>query len=453
MEENQFRSLEKLVLRLPRSDSQFALPIPLGNDDKDFTIAIPIQQLQLFLSIRDEGGKDNEFSEERLLNLSSSPKNRFIGSFEASILLIVPGIDSNSVRSEHEFDDVRCLLCFMCRRAYLSVTLRLKTRKLPSGMHWDCKPLLRFMAPDSDYAISRRLLPVEKPESTSPFIFTLDAISNVVSVLCGTANRDPLSNRLVANERKAGLVILAGATKCCKTEIAKGLCLKYLYLLTENDRPPKHFITFEDPIEQWGFTDQQGQVNLTPIESTRFGVWFTPRERRRDAVTLKQACFDALRQTPACFFIGEIRDPSEWSAVTDLAASGHLVVTTTHAGSLTETFTRLFGSTKSRTAATRALIANALLGVLHVKGSLTVQGYSQQPQVFGSFWRSTTQSVATLISDGISSICPDGENVLGRYAFASLVRAEQARLGEPDRSPEGWASAFSWAANEDLLEG
>lgn len=277
----------------------------------------------------------------------------------------------------------------------------------------------------------------------------------------------------------SGLLVFSGATNCMKSLVSKGLVLKYMLGTGITDeRKMKHLVTFEDPIEDWKFVTKEEihdsaeppvrevlkTVNLKPDLATQFGIWFTPRCREVDTPSLEAAVNDALRQTPACFFIGEVRQDREWEHALKLAATGHLVVVTTHAGSLAETFTRLFRALAADDEAARAMVVNSLRGVVHLKRSEDLD-QNIGGQVFPSIWTRTIESIATLISDGIASVIPDADNVWGRRSIAQLVlrrqmdceyrRLWQFQYPVPAEIPSSLdleSPALRWAATNDVVE-
>lgn len=93
-------------------------------------------------------------------------------------------------------------------------------------------------------------------------------------------------------------------------------------------------MTFEDPIETplWSL----GQVLKWRKCLVSLPIDYTPRGKETDAKSLRDVLSAALRQTPAAVYVGETRSLSDWRELLDFAATGHLIVTTSHAGSLTE---------------------------------------------------------------------------------------------------------------------
>src|SRR6185295_810970 len=103
-----------------------------------------------------------------------------------------------------------------------------------------------------------------------------------------------------------------------------------------------HLITFEDPIETYyaaeAYTPHglHAQMSVEMAASREEGD-YTPRQQKLDAGSLKEALHEALRQTPKVLFVGETREKEDWQELIHFAGTGHLVITTAHAGSLLDT--------------------------------------------------------------------------------------------------------------------
>ena len=109
---------------------------------------------------------------------------------------------------------------------------------------------------------------------------------------------------------KRGLILMVGATGSGKsTTLAAMLELR-------NRSLPGHILTIEEPIE-FLFQSKKCVVNL--------------REIGRDTESLQVALRNALRQSPDCIMIGEIRDRETMTAALSYALSGHLVLASMHA--------------------------------------------------------------------------------------------------------------------------
>ena len=123
-----------------------------------------------------------------------------------------------------------------------------------------------------------------------------------------TLNVPEMLGELVLEKR--GLILMVGATGSGKsTTLAAMLELR-------NRTLPGHILTIEEPIE-FLFQSKKCVVNQ--------------REVGRDTESLQIALKNALRQSPDCILIGEIRDRETMSAALSYALSGHLVLATLHA--------------------------------------------------------------------------------------------------------------------------
>jgi hypothetical protein len=232
----------------------------------------------------------------------------------------------------------------------------------------------------------------------------------------------------------AGLILLAGTTKSGKSEVARAIALesiRYLIkdrissegLLNKKRRLP-HLVTFEDPIEKWRIylnpSDKEGTSLLWDeskaakykIPSLDYGFCFTPRQKGVDVLTLADALLDAKRQTPSCFYVGEVRNARDWREILEFAGSGHLVIATTHAGSLTEMIARVLKAVGAITPAARRAACSQLLACLHLElpkiddtGALLMS-----PAV----WVRTGKTLSALVGDGLSSIIPNDKDILSR---------------------------------------
>jgi hypothetical protein len=223
--------------------------------------------------------------------------------------------------------------------------------------------------------------------------------------------------RTNSKEHAHGLLVVTGSTNSAKSEIARGMIFKYLTNKARGGRIP-HLVTFEDPIES-GYVEPRkpelsDQANVAvEMPSTKLSeaIDYTPREKEKDASLLTKALQDALRQTPAVFFVGETRKKKEWERLLDFAATGHLIVTTAHAASLVEAMHKIFEAREAKTAADRGEIANKLLAVIHL-GSDTIPIITKDGEVeatsalFPTVWRRTPRGVAALTCDGLASLLP-----------------------------------------------
>lgn len=232
-------------------------------------------------------------------------------------------------------------------------------------------------------------------------------------------------------EQMHGAILIAGRTKSAKSLITRALIHHfvsqidtYRFLHDHHGRNP-HLVTCEDPIE----------ASFYPTKhSLERPVDYTPRDKTEgDYHSLKEAFEDALRQTPACMFIGEVRDRADLEEVINFGGTGHLVVATLHAGSLHDIFTKVFEATDVKNSAARGLVGNRVLAAIHLK-QLIVDGKkrgSTRQVVVPTVWRRTAASTAALVASGIGSLTPnlsESHACLGRQFFArKLLRGSGDR--------------------------
>ena len=118
----------------------------------------------------------------------------------------------------------------------------------------------------------------------------------------------PVLSSLVVERR--GLILVVGATGTGKSTTMASM------LEWRNQQVTGHILTIEDPIE-FLFSNKCSIVNQ--------------REVGRDTASLNVALRNALRQSPDCIMIGEIRDRETMTAAISYALSGHLIIATLHA--------------------------------------------------------------------------------------------------------------------------
>jgi twitching motility protein PilU len=120
--------------------------------------------------------------------------------------------------------------------------------------------------------------------------------------------------------QKRGLMLVVGSTGSGKSTTIASM------LDHRNETISGHILTLEDPIE-FLFRNKKSIVNQ--------------REIGNDSVSLAVALKNALRQSPDCILIGEIRDKETMSAAISYSQSGHLVVATLHANNSYQALNRI----------------------------------------------------------------------------------------------------------------
>src|SRR5260221_2149059 len=107
--------------------------------------------------------------------------------------------------------------------------------------------------------------------------------------------------------QKRGLILMVGATGCGKSTSLAAM-LDY-----RNGMKSGHILTLEDPVE-FIFTNKKSIVNQ--------------REVGTDTKAFEVALKNALRQSPDCILICEIRDKQTMAMALAYAQSGHLCLAT-----------------------------------------------------------------------------------------------------------------------------
>jgi Tfp pilus assembly pilus retraction ATPase PilT len=159
----------------------------------------------------------------------------------------------------------------------------------------------------------------------------------------------PIVTHLAKLASRKGLIILAGATGQGKTTTAYSILNAYLHSFGNIA------VTIEDPPEMMlngprGKFGHCFQLKLGPDES--FG----------------DALERAMRYTPKYILLGEIRRAHDASQALRAAISGHLVLTTIHAGNVIEAINSLLTLTAradDNIGFAREQLANGLAGVIH----------------------------------------------------------------------------------------
>jgi len=144
--------------------------------------------------------------------------------------------------------------------------------------------------------------------------------------------------------KEQGLLIVTGPTGHGKSTTIAAL-IEYI-----NNQFARHIVTVEDPVE-YVFKNKKSIISQ--------------REYGTDTLSFSRALRSALREDPDVVFVGEMRDIDTFEAVLTIAETGHLVLTTLHTNSASQTPQRIIDIfPKNQQIQVRQQLANVLSGVV-----------------------------------------------------------------------------------------
>jgi twitching motility protein PilT len=145
-------------------------------------------------------------------------------------------------------------------------------------------------------------------------------------------------------EASQGFVIITGPTGHGKSTTLAAL-INHI-----NKEKFKHIITIEDPIE-YVFEEERSLIDQ--------------REIHQDALSFPRALKSVFRQDPDVIMVGEMRDPVTIGTAITAAETGHLVFSTLHTNSASQTIHRIIDTFASEQQnQIRAQLSSAILGVV-----------------------------------------------------------------------------------------
>lgn len=148
-------------------------------------------------------------------------------------------------------------------------------------------------------------------------------------------------------ELPGGLVLITGPTGSGKSTTLAALIRRI------TTTRPCHVVTIEDPIE-FLFTDNKATVSQ--------------REVGTDTPSFKEALRNTMRQDPDVIMVGEMRDLDTVATVITAAETGHLVFSTLHTNSASQTIDRIIDSFPAdQQAQIRSQLALVLKAVVSMK--------------------------------------------------------------------------------------
>ncbi|HEX3526299.1 MAG TPA: PilT/PilU family type 4a pilus ATPase [Thermoanaerobaculia bacterium] len=195
-----------------------------------------------------------------------------------------------------------------------------------------------------------------------------------------------------------GLVLITGATGSGKSTTLAAL-IRYI-----SSRRPVHVITIEDPME-FLFMDDMASISQ--------------REVGTDTGGFSEALRNAMRQDPDVIMVGEMRDPETVSTVITAAETGHLVFSTLHTNSATQTVDRILDTFPAdQQTQVKAQLGQVLKGVVAMK---LVERRDGSGLVAALEIMRGSPKVAKMIEKGeTSQLLEEVESSVGYYRMQSM---------------------------------
>jgi len=168
----------------------------------------------------------------------------------------------------------------------------------------------------------------EQRFGTNGVQITLRALPNTTPTLDDVGLEEELRDRL---EPASGIIVVAGATGHGKSTTMAAMTRCHL----ENRERSRKIIDLQAPIE-YTFRDINTDAAdvASFISQSEIGVG-------RNIPTFAEGVRAAMRRAPAVINVGESRDRESMEACIEACLTGHLVNTTTHAGSIAEALKRM----------------------------------------------------------------------------------------------------------------
>lgn len=233
-------------------------------------------------------------------------------------------------------------------------------------------------------------------------------------------------SELASMSPREGIVIIAGATGSGKSTTMAAITRHHL---EEIDVPVK-IVDIQAPIE---FTFRDVMTNLSGSAST-----IGQSEVGRHINSFAAGVHSSLRRNPNIINVGEARDYDTISAALEVALTGHLVYTTTHAGSVVDAIRRIMsffpaGEREARgydlISGLRFLMVQHLVTRIDRPGRIAVREYLEfTPDIREEIIvRPVSEWPSTLISI-MARTFPEGSKTAKKSLFESIMPLYRAGI-------------------------
>ncbi len=204
---------------------------------------------------------------------------------------------------------------------------------------------------------------------------------------------------------KQGFILVTGPTGHGKTTTIASMVNEINMTRSEN------IITIEDPIE---YVYGKGKSVLSQ------------REIGRDTHSWNEALKSTLREDPNIVVIGEMRDPESIASAITIAETGHLVFSTLHTNSASQSIDRIIDSfPQSQQNQVRIQLSSALAGILSQRLIPSINGgrvVASEILMATNAIKSNIREAKTHLIDSIIETSNDAGMISMEASLASLVR-------------------------------
>lgn len=219
-------------------------------------------------------------------------------------------------------------------------------------------------------------------------------------------------------EPSQGFVIITGPTGHGKSTTLAALIEQI------NQNRAEHIITIEDPIE-YVFEHKKSVIEQREVGS--------------DTNSFSRALRSALREDPNVVLVGEMRDLETIEAALTLAETGHLVFTTLHTNSASQTADRIIDVfPPHQQQQVRMQLANVLLGVISQRLLPRVQG----GRILATEIMIANSAVRNTIREGKTHQLP---NIIQTSASEGMISLDKVLAELVSRGEITIDIALSWA--------
>jgi twitching motility protein PilT len=195
-----------------------------------------------------------------------------------------------------------------------------------------------------------------------------------------------------------------------------------------NKERQEHIITIEDPVE-YVFKNKKSLIEQ--------------REVYNDTNSFGRALRSALRQDPNIILVGEMRDLETITATLTLAETGHLVLSTLHTNTASQTADRIIDVFPAhQQQQVRQQFANTLLGIVSQRLIPRKKG----GRTIACEILIATDAVRNAIREGKTHHLP---NVIQTSASEGMIGLDKALAELVDKGEISLESALNWAINPD----